>query len=597
MQIAFKIMQTTFNVVDYLENTINAVAANVPELDSEFHADVHTADPRFGDFQANGILPFAKKIKANPRQLAEKLINALNESQQLDPNLVTYSIAGPGFINFKFSPQFYVDWLKRYKDEDSFKQAAGDLYKGKCISIDYSSPNIAKQMHVGHLRSMIIGEAIQRMLSFCGAKMIRDNHIGDWGTQFGIIIMAIREFNFDLDAPHEDPLEDLENIYKKGYALFESNDKWKERARHELVKLQQGDPENLSLWEKVKEISYAPFQKIYDLMNIEFDVVLGESFYRDKVERIYKELTETNVAQESQGALVVFHPSPGEKAKDYPLIIRKNDGASNYATTDLATVLYHVEETKVDEMIYVTDGRQQDHFKYLFKTVEKWFPAKGYKKPEFRHVWFGTILGEDGKAIKTRSGNPIKLKDLLQEGIDRAFKIVSEKNPDLDEKTRHNIAKVVGLGAIRYADLAQNRTSDYVFSWDKILAFEGNTAPYLLYAIARIHSIFRKADLGPNAVNESTEDLTFETEEELALAREIMNFPIILKQAIAELRPHILCAYLFELSGAFSTFYNANKVIVDEPEIKARRLLLCSRTLRVLETGLRLLGLKTLEKM
>ena len=485
-------MQIPFNVVDYLEDTINSIAKHLPELSEDFHADVRTADSRFGDFQANGIMPVAKKLKANPRQLAEKLISAINESDKLDPSLVTISIAGPGFINFKFLPKFYPTWLKKYNNEAAFQEAAGNIYKGKRISIDYSSPNTAKQMHVGHIRSMVIGEAIQRMLRFCGATIIRDNHIGDWGTQFGIIIMGVKEFGYDLDLPHEDPLEDLEDIYKKGNALFESSEDWKDRARAELVKLQQGDPQSVKLWEKVNQVSYAAFQKIYDIMNIHFDVVLGESFYRQKVDRIYKELAETGIAKESQGALVVIHSTGGEKSQDYPFIIRKKDGASNYCSTDLATVLHHVEDTQVDEMVYVTDGRQQDHFKYLFQTVEPWFKAKGYKKPEFRHAWFGTILGEDGKAIKTRSGNPIKLKDLLQEAIDRAYTIVKQKNPNLDEESLKHIAKVVGLGAIRYADLSQNRTSDYVFSWDKILSFEGNTAPYLLYAIARYSFYFQK---------------------------------------------------------------------------------------------------------
>ncbi|PWU06426.1 MAG: arginine--tRNA ligase [Verrucomicrobia bacterium] len=588
-------MQIPFNVVDYLENSILTIAKELPELNNEFTPDVRTADPKFGDFQANGIMASAKRLKTNPRQLAEKLVTALQNSPQFDSSLITISIAGPGFINFKFSPKFYLDWLKRYHDEKSFQSASGNIYQNKRISIDYSSPNTAKQMHVGHIRSMVIGEAIQRMLRFCGATIIRDNHIGDWGTQFGIIIMGVKEFKYDLDAPHEDPLEDLENIYKKGNALFESSDEWKDRARSELLKLQQGDPQNVQIWEKVNQVSYAAFQKIYDMMNIHFDVVLGESFYRTKVDRIYKELTETGIAKESQGALVVLHPSDTENAQEYPFIIRKKDGASNYCSTDLATALHHVEETKVDEMIYVTDGRQQDHFKYLFKTVNQWFDAKGYKKPEFKHAWFGTILGEDGKAIKTRSGNPIKLKDLLQEAIDRAYKIVQEKNPTLDEESHKHIAKVVGLGAVRYADLSQNRTSDYIFDWDKILAFEGNTAPYLLYAIARIHSIFKKANIPVNS--DFPGDLTLETPEELSLARKIMEFPVALKHAIAELRPHILGTYLFELSGSFSTFYNANKVIVEEENIRNRRLLLCARTLQILETGLHLLGLETLERM
>lgn len=588
-------MEIPFNFARYLHDKVNSVVLKLEDFDSTFTPEVHPADPRFGDFQANGILPFAKKIKKNPRELAEKLIKELLEEPLIKGGYLAAEIAGPGFINFKIQPKLSLAWMQKYKDKDDFKKESSTVYHNKTISIDYSSPNTAKQMHVGHIRSMVIGEAIQRLLRFHGARMIRDNHIGDWGTQFGIIIMAIKQTGYDLDAAHEDPLEDLENLYKQGNAEFEASDDAKERARQELVLLQNGDPENVNLWEKVNEVSYKEFQKIYDLMGVEFDVVHGESFYRDKVERVYKELEETKIATMSEGALVVFHPNPNPKVKPFPMIIRKKDGASNYATTDLATVLHHKEVYGVDEMVYVTDGRQQDHFKYLFDTVDLWFKAKEYKRPELKHAWFGTILGENGKAIKTRSGNPIKLKDLLNEAIERAYAIVSEKNPDLDEEEKKNIARVVGLGAIRYADLSQSRTSDYVFAWDKILAFDGNTAPYLLYAVARIHSIFRKLDISPEDNEEQAS--VFETAEEKALASKIIELPIILDQALSDLRPHILCTYLFELAGIFSSFYNSNKVITDCDKTKARRLILCSRTLRVLETGLNLLGLETLEKM
>lgn len=591
----FDSMKIPFDVVDYLDGLIKLMAKKIPEFDIEFDPEIHIADPRFGDFQANGIMAFAKRVKRNPRELAQKLIEEIRKSGELDEGHMTLSMAGPGFINFKLHAQFYLEWLRRYHDEKSFQQAADRAYHGKRISIDYSSPNTAKQLHVGHIRSMVIGEAIQRILRFCGANINRDNHIGDWGTQFGVIIMGIKEFGYNLDIEHEDPLEDLEDIYKRAHALFESSDAWKECARGELVKLQQGDIENVGLWEKINKISYGAFQKIYDLMNIHFDTIQGESFYRNQVDRIYKELVETGVAQESQGALVVFHDFGDKKVPPYPFIIRKKDGASNYCSTDLATVLYHTEHTKADEIIYVTDGRQQDHFKYLFLTVERWFDAKGYKKPELRHAWFGTILGEDGKAIKTRSGNPIKLKELLQEAIDRAYKIVTEKNPELEESDRRHVAKVVGLGAVRYADLAQNRTSDYIFSWDKILSFEGNTAPYLLYAVARIYSIFRKA--GVDIHHNFGDNLSVESLEELSLCRKMVEFPIILKHTIIELKPHILCIYLYELSGCFSSFYNANKVVVEDEKTRNSRLLLCARTLSILETGLHLLGLETLERM
>ena len=587
-------MEIPFNIVSYLEQQIKRIALKCKEFDNSFFANIRLADPRFGDYQANGVLPFAKKLNANPRQLARKLLDKLRVDGEFDSSFVTIEIAGPGFINFKFSPKFMLEWLKQYKDEASYAKAASNFYKGKKISIDYSSPNTAKQMHVGHMRSMIVGEALQKLFNFCGAEIVRDNHIGDWGTQFGILIMSIKEAKYDLDEDHDDILAELEVLYKKGNALFESDNQYKEIARSELVKLQSGDPENFGLWEKIVKVSYDAFQEIYDLMDIQFDVILGESFYRDKLDRVYKELTELGIAQESQGALVVFHKNPKGGA-DYPLMIRKQDGASNYATTDLATVLYHTEETGVDEMVYVTDGRQQDHFKHLFLTAQNWFNKKGYKTPYFHHAWFGTILGEDGKAIKTRSGDPIKLKELLNEAMQRAYKIVSEKNPDLDEDYKKQVAKTVGLDSIRYADLSQNRTSDYVFSWDRILSFDGNTAPYLLYAVARIYSILAKAQLKPGEFEEKA--VPFETDTECALARKLLSFPLVISQTIIDLRPHILCTYLFELSGIFSSFYNADKVIANDESIRSRRLLLCTRTLRVLETGLHLLGLKTLERM
>lgn len=587
-------MTISFDIAAALENTINEIARSLPAFDESFSADVRPADPKFGDYQANGVLPYAKRARTNPRQLGTELAEALTASGQFDPNLVSIEIAGPGFINFTCQAEYALRWLQDFNNESALKEAAANFYGGKKIVIDYASPNTAKQMHVGHLRSMVIGEAIQRLLRFCGADVIRDNHIGDWGTQFGILIHAIKTEGYDLNQPGADPLAELEALYKKGNALAKADDAAMTAARNELVKLQQGDPDNTALWQKITEVSQVAFDEIYQRLGIEFDKTLGESFYRDKVERIYTELTETNLAEPSQGALCVFHREH-ERFKEQPFIIRKQDGASNYATTDLATALYRVEEFQANEIIYVTDGRQQDHFQQLFLTVQKWFDAKGYTRPEMTHVWFGTILGEDGKAIKTRSGEPIKLKQLLDESVQRAAAIVAEKNPDLSDAERAAIAEAVGIGAVRYADLSQNRTNDYVFSWDKLLSFDGNTAPYLQYAGARIHSIYRNAGLTPG---EGEADATvFETEQERALARKLMAFPGVLSQVLGDLRPHHLCTYLYELAGEFSSFYSANRVISDDAPVQARRLILCSRTLRQLETGLRLLGITPLEKM
>jgi arginyl-tRNA synthetase len=592
-------MEIWFNPSRELDRILRATAAVTPGFDNTFNPEMRPAEPRFGDYQANGILPYAKTVKANPRALATALVEALKQGGQLDDTLISMEIAGPGFINFRLSPSFLDAWLARYTDDSAFRSGAAALYHGKKVVIDYPSANTAKQMHVGHLRPMVIGEAIARLLQFCGADLTRDNHIGDWGTNFGILILAIKRSGYALDDTSENALEDLERLYKEGSALTKANPADLEAARQELVKLQTGDPENTALWQRIVTVSNAACQKMYDLLGVRPDVTLGESFYRDKVDRVYRELTECGMAEESDGALVVWHDDHPRFARtaepSQPFIIRKKDGGSNYASTDLATILYRVEHFYADECIYVTDGRQQDHFQQLFLTAGKWFKATGRKLPELRHVWFGTILGEDGKAIKTKSGDPIRLKALLQEAIDRAFDIVTAKNPDIPEDERRHIAQTVGIGAIRYADLCQNRTLDYTFSWDKLLAFEGNTAPYLLYAVARIHSIFRKADL---AFGEGIEGASaLETDTEIGLARKLLGFSGALDQASEELRPHFLCTYLFDLAGAYSTFNNADKVLVDNPAVRARRLRLCARTATVLSAGLRLLGIEPLERM
>ncbi len=573
---------------------IVAEAAKKAGLEESFDPQIRNADPRFGDFQANGILPAAKAAKTNPRALAQKVAEEMENGGGLDKSLVDVSIAGAGFINFRLTPKFLNAWLAKYKGEGELAEAARKFYDGKKMIIDYPSPNTAKQMHVGHLRPMVIGEAVKRLLKFCGADIKTDNHIGDWGTNFGILIYGIKTQNYKLDAANENSLEELEQMYKRGSALAKENPAAADAARAELVKLQNGDPENVALWNEINKVSTAAFERMYKRMGLTIDMTLGESYYRDKVARVYKELTEIGLAEENQGALVVFHKEHERFAKQ-PFIIRKSDGASNYASTDLATILNRVENLGAKEVVYVTDGRQQDHFQQLFLTVKKWFAAKGYRIPEMRHVWFGTILGEDGKAIKTKSGEPIRLRALLDEAVARARKLVREKNPDIDDAEADKIAETVGVAAVRYSDLVQNRTSDYVFSWDKLLAFDGNTAPYLLYAAARIHSIFRKAGLSPDADFPQAGEL--ETEQEIALARKLIALPSIFELTLAELRPHFLCAYLYELAGTFSTFYNANKVIVDEEPVRQRRLMLCARTLNVLEAGLRLLGIDPLKKM
>ncbi|MFU8847644.1 MAG: arginine--tRNA ligase [Opitutales bacterium] len=593
-------MQAWFNPSLEIDNLIRDIAADLEGFGPDFDPVVRPADPKFGDFQANGVLGQAKRQKTNPRELGQRLIDALQSSGKFDPQAVELSLAGPGFINFKLTSAFFWQWLQTYSTAKDYQSGARELKRGRKVVIDYPSANTAKQAHIGHLRPMVIGEAIARLLDFCGADTLRDNHIGDWGTNFGTLIMKIKRDGIDLASlSGETALATLDQLYKDGTALEKETPALRDVSRDELVKLQNGDPANSTLWQQIVDISKEAFDRLFAQMGVHIDMTLGESFYRDKVERIYQELTETGLAEASEGALVVWHDEIKKFARDnerpYPFNIRKKDGASNYATTDLATILYRVEEFQAEEVIYLTDARQQDHFQQLFLTTEKWFKAKGYPLPEMRHVWWGTILGEDKKPFKTKSGATIKLQDLLDQARERAFGVVTEKNAELPEDERRSIAEAVGIGALKYADLSSNRTQDYVFDWDRMLSFEGNTAPYLLYAVARINSIFRKAEAEPEA--DFAEASPLETEAEHALARKLMGFVGALELTLNDLRPHFLCTYLYELASAYSSFNNADRVLVDAPEIRARRLLLCARTRTILKTGLELLGIETLEKM
>lgn len=592
-------MSVWFNPSHAIEQTLRQVAATTEGFSADFEPGVRPADPKFGDYQANGVLGYAKKNDLNPRELGQKLIDAALASGQFDPELIELALAGPGFINFKLSNTFLWQWQLDYSTKADYQSGAKELKHGRRIVIDYPSANTAKQAHIGHLRPMVIGQAIARLLDFCGADLIRDNHIGDWGTNFGTLIMKIKHEGIDLTTLGDDALVTLDKLYKEGSALESKQPELREVSRNELVKLQNGDLENTRIWKQIVEISKVAFDKLFVQMGVEVDITLGESFYRDKVQRIYDELTEVGLAEESEGALVVWHDEVKKFSRDnerpYPFNIRKSDGASNYASTDLATVLYRVREFKAEEIIYLTDARQQDHFQQLFLTTKKWFKAKGYPLPEMSHVFWGTILGADKKPFKTKSGESIKLQELLDEARSRAYEVVTAKNPDLPEDERRAIAESVGVGAMKYADLSSNRTQDYVFSWDRLLSFEGNTAPYLLYAIARINSIFRKVGLDPEAPIEGASPA--ETEAELILARKLMGFVTALELTLNDLRPHFLCTYLYELAGAYSGFYNADKVMVDDEAVKARRLILCARTRTILKTGLELLGLKPLERM
>ena len=583
-----------FSLERYLDETLRGLAGTLEGFGDDFDPEIRPADERFGDFQANGVLSYFGKQKANPRLGAQTLMEAfkaLNTSFEV-------SVAGPGFLNFRLKDAGLLQWLSKFHTKDSYKGHYRSIFADKTVVVDYSSPNTAKRMHVGHLRSMVIGEALQRFIRFGGGKVLRDNHIGDWGTQFGILLVEIKAANYDFSEPPEQAIETLEGLYQQGSARMKEDPQWLEKARQELVKLQQGDPINLDLWKKINTISYQSFDLIYKRMGVSFDYVLGESFYRDKVEAVYEDLQRHHLAVQDQGALVVFHEDHPRFCKQ-PFIVRKSDGASNYASTDLATVKYRIQELKANALVYVTDCRQRDHFEQLFLTVEKWFQKAHLPIPELYHVYFGTILDASGKAIKTREGKPVQLQALLDEAVTRAYALISEKSPDLSEEEKRKVAEVVGLGAIKYADLSQERTGNYRFEWNKMINFEGNTAPYLLYAIARIHTIFRKMNFdASNLDSQALESVdAFSTETERALARKLIGFPMALTLALKELKPHWLCRYLFELAGTFSSFYNADKVRVDDIKVQNLRLLLCQSTLSTLETGLYLLGLETVQRM
>ena len=581
-------MQVSYDMMRAIDLKLIKVAAQTDGFDEDFSPEVRPADPRFGDYQANGVLPFSKRKGLNPREMAERLVKAWGDDDSLK-----IEVAGPGFLYFTLDPHFRLEWLSHFATSEILRGGAIDDDAGSVV-VDFSSPNTAKQMHVGHIRSPIIGDVLARMLNYCGAQVIRDNHVGDWGTQFGILILAIKRTNTNLRELGKDALARLEDLYREGTELVNADESLRSEARAELVKLQQGDEENLKIWEKVNQVSLNSFQEVYDLLGVRFDETMGESYFRDKVDSVYEEMIEHKICEESDGALVVFHPEHKRFSKQ-PFIIRKSDGASNYATTDLATLRHRSEEMGANKIVYVTDGRQQDHFEQLFLTAGKWYASEKNVLPDLEHVWFGTILGEDNKAIKTREGQPIKLLDLLGESVSRARAIVESKNPDLEEEEKTKLAEAIGIGAVRYADLSQDRTLDYVFSWEKLLALQGNTAPYLQYAVTRIRSIFRKLNLslgeGENGASPP------ETQSENLLARRLLFFPSVLEQTVRELKPHHLCGYLYELATEFSSFYNSDKVMTEEGSTKARRLLLCSRTALVLETGLKLLGIKVLDRM
>ena len=542
-------------------------------------------DPKFGDYQTTSLMALAKERKMNPRQLATEVLAKLDVSEWCEK----VEIAGAGFLNFRVkTPAVTAELETALRSGQLFFQPSASP---RTVVVDFSSPNVAKPMHVGHIRSTILGDSLARVLRLLGHRVITDNHIGDWGTQFGKLIVGWKR-ELDRAALEKDPIGEMERLYRKINTESESNPATLEEARQELVKLQRGDQTNLAIWREMIALSQVQFETVYGRLGVKFDHTLGESFYNPHLQRVVDELCGKGVARESEGALAVFFEDI-PALKEQPALIRKSDGGFNYTTTDLATLEYRLNTWKPDEIVYVTDGRQQLHFQQLFAAFRKWHPGIPIK---LAHVWFGSILGDDGKPFKTRSGDTVKLADLLDEAQDRVFALVSEKNPELPDPQRREIARVIGIGAVKYADLLPNRQSDYVFSWDKMLALQGNTAPYLLYAYARIRSIFRRG-LEAGTEIDAGASILLAAPHEIALAKHLLTFGLVVEAVAEDYRPNFLCNYLYDLAGLFAGFYENCPVLKAEPAERASRLALIDLTGRVLKQGLELLGIETLEQM
>ncbi len=567
-----------------------AARAALPDADAAAVLVRPCPDLKFGDYQTNAFMSLAKARKLNPRQLAADVVARL----QVGDICEKVEVAGAGFLNFRLKPEALIQTLQGAAGgEHLFFETAP---QPRTVVVDFSSPNVAKSMHVGHIRSTILGDCLARMLRLLGHKVVTDNHLGDWGTQFGMLLVAWKR---DLDgaALKADAIGEMERLYKKISAECKVDPATLEAARRELVKLQLGDEENLRIWREMIALSRVQFDTIYQRLGVKFDYTLGESFYHPRLQPLVEELRAKGIARESEGAIAVFFEDIPQ-LKEHPALVQKSDGAFNYTSTDLATLAHRLETWHPDEIVYVTDARQQLHFQQLFAAFRRWQPEAQVK---LAHVWFGSILGEDGKPFKTRSGETIKLSELLDEAEERAFKVVSEKSPGLPEAARREIARVVGIGAVKYADLLPNRQSDYVFSWDKLLALNGNTAPYLQYAYARIRSIFRKGEAGqrgtPVSPLSSSTSVQLDAPEELALARHLLNYGLVLEVVADDYRPNFLCNYLYDLAGRFTSFYENCPVLKSEAKQRASRLVLCDLAARVLKEGLDVLGIQTLEQM
>jgi len=630
------------NLLTHLQRLFHAALRGLVADPTPYAAMVKPAqDVRFGDYQANCAMSLAKQLGQKPRDIAERIAGALDLSGMLEKP----EVAGPGFINLRLR----TDWLAAQLQRMAADERLGiePVQSPRTYVIDYSSPNVAKPMHVGHLRSTIIGDALARLLRFLGHKVIADNHLGDWGTQFGMILWGWKHHR-NPAAYKEDPVGELARLYRLAQGLIKRGEACarplarvreleeqgkaaeaaalfdrllnqgddsprvkafggqtitreiaeraireatavEEAARAETVKLHEGDPENRQLWEQFMPHCLEALRRVYDRLDIHFDEWLGESAYDAMLPGVVEDLQKKRLVSESEGALCAF-----VEGAPAPFIVRKSDGAFNYATTDLATIKYRKDQFDPDVVLYVVDHRQGDHFKQLFEVARRW----GYGHVQFEHVAFGTVMGPDRRPFRTKEGDVVGLESLLDEAVARARRVVDDNSPELTADERAQVAEVVGTGAVKYADLSQNRTSDYVYDPDKMVAMDGNTATYMQYAYARNRSIFRKGGVDPSSLRKQPVKLILDTAEERALAVQLLRFNEALASAAEEYKPNLITAYLWELSKAYSGFFvNCPVLKAPTPELRQSRLLLCDLTTRVIQRGLDMLGIRTVERM
>ncbi|MCT8543266.1 arginine--tRNA ligase [Glaesserella parasuis] len=541
---------------------------------------------QFGDYQANGIMGAAKKLGLNPREFAQKVVDNVD----LNGIVEKLEIAGPGFINIFLAPT----WLAQQTENAFSGDKLGiNLNQAQTVVVDYSSPNVAKEMHVGHLRSTIIGDSVVRALEFLGNKVIRANHVGDWGTQFGMLIAYLEKMENEHASEME--LSDLEAFYRAAKEHYDSDEVFAEKARNYVVKLQSGDDYCRTMWKKLVNITMQQNQHNYNRLNVTLteNDVMGESLYNPMLPEIVADLKAQGLAVEDDGALVVFLDEFKNKDGDpMGVIVQKKDGGFLYTTTDIAAAKYRYETLKADRALVFSDTRQSQHMQQAWLITRK----AGYVPDSFslEHHNFGMMLGKDGKPFKTRTGGTVKLADLLDEAVERAEKLIAEKNPDLTASEKQAVVESVAIGAVKYSDLSKNRTTDYVFDWDNMLSFEGNTAPYMQYAYTRVRSIFSRAGIDPNSL---TGNIVLIDEKERNLAIKLLQFEEAVMVVAKDGTPHVLCQYLYELAGIFSSFYEAYPILNAEESIKQSRLKLAHLTAKTLKQGLDLLGIKTVEKM